>query len=94
MFPAQPVPPTMSRFADAMTDADYVVINGMVFRTSYLRIPDDAIVADDVVLEATRGDDEVAYTFEEIDGAEALGNGAYRLKSGAVLSFLSTATVH
>ena len=78
----------------AMGDADYVLIDGVMFETAYLRVPDPDTVADDIVLEARHGDTEVAFTRAEMDGAEHLGEGAYRLKSGALLHFLSTATVH
>ena len=84
----------MNRFTDAMRNADFVLIDGVVFRASYLRVPDEETIDDDVVLEATRGDDEIALTRAEIDDAEWLGDGAYRLKSGAVLSFLGPATIH
>jgi hypothetical protein len=84
----------INRFSDAMRDADFVLVDGVVFRADYLRVPDDDTVADDVVLEATHGDDEIALTRDEIDGAEFVGDGVYRLKSGALLRFLSTVTVH
>ena len=82
------------RLTDSMRDADFVLIDGVVFRTDYLRIPDEDTVADDVVLEATRGEHEIALTRGEIEGAEFLGQGVYRLKSGALLRFFSAATVH
>ena len=82
------------RLTDAMHDADFVLIDGIVFRTGYLRVPDEDTVADDVVLEATHGNDEIALTRDEIDDAQFLGDGVYRLKSGALLRFLSTATIH
>ncbi len=80
--------------ADAMDDADFVLIDGVVFLTEYLRVPDQDTVADDIVLEATHGDTEIALTREDIDGAECVGDGLYRLRSGAQLRFLSSATVH
>jgi hypothetical protein len=83
-----------NRFSDAMLDADFVLIDGVVFRADYLRVPDENTVADDVVLEATRGDAEVALTRSEVDDAEFVGGGVYRLKSGALLKFLSSATIH
>jgi hypothetical protein len=83
-----------NRLTDAMRDADFVLINGVVFRADYLRVPDEDTAADDVVLEATHGDDEIALTRDEIDDAEFLGDGVYRLKSGALLRFLSSATIH
>ena len=83
--------PELSR---AMADADFVLINGVVFATGYLRIPDEGTVGDDVVLEASRGDTEVAFTRDEIEDAEHVGEGVYRLKSGALLRFFSSATVH
>lgn len=80
--------------AQAMHDADFVLVNGVVFVTEYLRVPDEDTVADDVILEAKRGEDEIALTREDIDNAEFLGDGVYRLKSGAMLRFLTSATIH
>ncbi|HZQ62872.1 MAG TPA: hypothetical protein VFC24_16075 [Casimicrobiaceae bacterium] len=77
-----------------MHDADFVLVNGVVFVTEYLRVPDEDTVADDVILEAKRGDDEIALTRDDIDNAEFLGDGVYRLKSGAMLRFLTSATIH
>src|SRR5512139_1314702 len=80
--------------ADAMDDADFVLIDGVVFLTEYLRVPDQDTVADDIVLEATHGDTEIALTRADIDDAEYVGEGLYQLRSGARLRFLSSATVH
>jgi hypothetical protein len=82
------------KLAVAMDDADYVLIDGVVFETEYLRVPDENTVADDVILEAKHGDTEVAFTRAEIDDALPLGDGAYRLKSGSLLRFLTGATIH
>ena len=78
----------------AMGDADYVLIDGVICESVYLGAPGDDVRADDIVLEARHGDDEVAFTREEMDGAERLGEGIFRLKSGALLRFLSSATIH
>ena len=80
--------------AQAMHDADFVQLNGIVFETEYLRVPGESMVAEDVVMELKLGDTELAFTREDLDGAEAVGDGAYRLTSGALLRFLTTATVH
>jgi hypothetical protein len=80
--------------AQAMHDADFVLINGVVFVTEYLRIPDEDTVPEDVIFEAKRGEDEIALTLEDMDTAESLGDGVYRLKSGAMLRFLTSATIH
>jgi hypothetical protein len=82
------------KLMNAMDAADFVLINGVVFQTEYLRVPDKYTVADDIVLEAKNGDTEIAFTRDEIDGAEYIGEGVYRLKSGALLRFLSGATIH
>jgi hypothetical protein len=82
------------KLMSAMDDADFVLINGVVFQTEYLRVPDKHTVADDIVLEAKNGDTEITFTRGEIDGAEHVGEGVYRLKSGALLRFLSGATIH
>jgi hypothetical protein len=80
--------------AQAMHGADFVQLNGVVFATEYLRVPDESTVADDVVMELKLGDTELAFTREELDDAEDVGDGTYRLTSGALLRFLATATVH
>lgn len=85
---------TLLNLASAMDNADFVLIDGVVFETEYLRVPDEETVADDVVLEAKHGDTEITLTRQEIDGAEHLGEGVYRLRSGAQLRFLSSATIH
>lgn len=84
----------MKNVADAMHDADFVLIDGIVCETAYLRVPDEFTVPDDVVLEVTHGDDELAFTRADIDGAEHVGEGVFRLQSGRHLRFLTSATVH
>jgi hypothetical protein len=79
---------------DTMTDADYVVIDGVMFQTGYRRVPDEFTAADDVVLEARHGDTEVDLTRDEIDDAVLLGEGVFRLKSGSIVRFLVGAVVH
>jgi len=78
----------------ALDNADFVLFDGVVFETEYLRVPDEDTRADDVVLEARRGEDEISLTLEEIDAAEPLGEGAFRLKSGELLRFLAQVTLH
>ena len=73
------------KLSDTMHDADFVVIDGVVFETAYVRVPDEFTVADDVVLEATQAD------FED---AEHVSDGFYRLADGHTLRFLTSATVH
>ena len=85
---------TITPMAEALDSADFVLFEGVVFETEYLRVPDDDIKEDDVVLEARRGDDEISLTFAEIGDAEPLGEGVFRLKSGALLRFLSQVTLH
>jgi hypothetical protein len=84
----------MSNLASAMDNADFVLLDGVVFETEYLRVPDERTVADDVVLELKHGETEITFTCKEMDGAQHLGEGVYRLKSGTQLRFLSTATIH
>jgi len=84
----------VTHLIDMMDNADFVLIDGVVFETEYLRVPDEDTVADDVVLEAKRGDTEIALTRAEIDDAEHVGEGVFRLKSGSHLRFLSSATIH
>ncbi len=79
---------------DTMGKADFVLIDGEVFETEYLRVPDEDTHADDVVLEARSGEVEFELTRADLDGAEHLGEGVYRLANGHRLRFLSSATVH
>jgi len=76
--------------------ADFVVFEGVVLKTEYRRVPDEgeSLVAEDVVLEARLGDDELSLTFADLDGAQALGEGVFRLASGAMLRLVSQVTVH
>ena len=85
---------TSSNLGTAMHDAEYVLIDGVIFETEYLRIPDGDTVADDIILEARNGATEVEFTRGEFDDAEHVGQGVYRLKSGALLRFFSSATIH
>jgi hypothetical protein len=82
------------KLIDTMNDADYVVIDGVMFQTGYLRVPDEFTSVDDVVLEARRGDTEIDLTRGEIDDAVLLGEGVFRLKSGSIVRFLSSAVIH
>lgn len=84
----------LSSFANAMDNADYLLVDGVVFATEYLRAPDESTSVDDIVIEAKHGDAEIMFTRGEIDGAEQLGEGVYRLRSGEELRFLSSATLH
>ena len=84
----------LRRFARAMDNARFVLIDGVVFETEYVRAPDEQTVADDIVLEAKSGDTEIMLTQQEVDGAEHLGEGIYRLRSGSQLRFLAGATIH
>jgi hypothetical protein len=84
----------LRQLAEALDRADFVLWNGEVFATEYARVPDEDTRADDVVLEARRGDDELSLTLGDIGDAEALGEGVFRLKGGELLRLLSQATVH
>lgn len=84
----------MINLFETMRDADFVVIDGNLFETEYLRVPDEFTVPDDIVLEAKRGETEIMLTRDEIDDAQHVGEGVYRLKNGAHLRFVSSATIH
>ena len=73
-------------FGTAMPDADYVMIDGVMFLTEYLRVPDRHTVADDIVLEARNGDTEVTLTREDVDGAQHLGEGALSTEVGRAIA--------
>ena len=78
----------------AMQDTDFVEFNGCRLVSSYLRDPGEALVPDDVVLEAENEDGELMLTFHDVDGADQIGPGQYRLRSGAVVVFLRQPTIH
>ena len=79
----------------AMQDAKFVQVNGRMFITGYTSLPDDdCLVPDDIVLEATSADSEFELTFDEVREADQIGPGVYRLRSGSVICFLSSATLH
>ena len=84
----------MLNLFDTMTGADFVVIDGMIFETGYLRVPDEFTSDDDVVLEARRGDTEIDLTRAEVEDAEELGEGVFRLKNGSLVRFLASAVIH
>jgi hypothetical protein len=78
----------------AMQDAKFVQMDGRMFVTGYACLPDDTLVGDDIVLEATSDDEEIELTFDDVQEADQIGPGVYRLRSGAVICFLNSATVH
>ncbi|MBS0319678.1 MAG: hypothetical protein JSR18_03990 [Proteobacteria bacterium] len=80
--------------AHSIHDAAFVLIDGLICEAAYTRVPDEYTEPDDVVLEATHGDMEFAFTRADFDGAEQTGEGQYRLATGRELRFFSTATVH
>jgi len=82
------------KLPDAMHGADYVVIDGILFETEYLREPDEYTVADDILLELRSGDTELAFTQADLEGAERIEDGVYRLATGRLVHFLTSATVH
>jgi len=77
-----------------MSGADYVIVDGVLFETGYLRVPDEFTAADDIVLEAHQGDTEIDMTRAEFDDAVGLGEGVFRLKNGSLVRFLSSAVIH
>ena len=85
---------TMTDLTDTMDDADFVLIDGVVFEAEYVRVPDEFTVADDIVLEAKHGETEIALTRAEIDDAKYVGEGVFRLTNGALVRFLTGATIH
>ena len=78
----------------SMRKADYVLVDDVVCATSYVRIPDEHTVPDDIVLEVTDGDTELEFIRADFDGAQNLGDDAWRLSDGRLLRFLTSATLH
>jgi len=84
----------MLELFDTMRGADFVMIDGIVFEAGYLRVPDEFTVADDVVLEARRGDTEIDMTRADFEGAQDVGDGMFRLTNGSIVRFLTSAVIH
>ena len=78
----------------AMQDARFVQVDRQMFVAGYSCDPDDALVADDVVLEASTADTELELTYADIQDAVQVAPGAYRLRSGTVLYFFGQPTIH
>ena len=78
----------------AMHDAKFVHFNGHMLVNRYTCDPDDVLVADDIVLEASADEGSLELTFDEVRDAIELAPGAYQLRSGEVLCFLSPPTYH
>jgi hypothetical protein len=74
--------------------ADFVWVDGNVFRTSYLRFSDEDTKADDVLIEATNDEAELFFTKADLERCEDLGDGSLRLPNGSLVRFLTSATVH
>ena len=54
------------KFFDALSGAEYVQINGEIFQTEYLRLPDEHTVPDDILLEAKAGETELSFTQDDV----------------------------
>ena len=78
----------------AMQDAQFVQINGHTLVTRYSCDPDDELMAEDIVLEASADSGELELTLDDVRDAIELESGAYRLRSGAVLCFFRPPTIH
>ena len=85
---------TIVDILQAMQDAKFVQMDGQMFVTGYACLPDDTLVADDIVLEASSNDAEIELTLGDVQEADQIGHGVYRLRSGAIICFLNSATVH
>ncbi|GIK87326.1 MAG: hypothetical protein BroJett026_28070 [Betaproteobacteria bacterium] len=80
--------------ADALDGTAYVLCEGLVFETEYLRVPDEHTRADDIVLEARNGEDELWLTRDDVDAAQSVGEGVWRLRDGTTLRLLEHVTLH
>jgi hypothetical protein len=78
----------------AMHDAKFVRFNGHVLINRYTCDPDDTLVPDDIVLEASADEGSLELTFDDVRDALEIAPGAYRLRSGEVLCFLNPPTYH
>ena len=90
MTPAQDT----TAISTALADADFVLIDGVIYLPGYRRDLDERTSEDDVVLEVSHGNAEMDFTRAELEDAAALGDGTFLLKSGSLLRFLSGTTLH
>ncbi len=77
-----------------LNNADFVWLNGDMFRTQYLRMADDDTHADDVVIEAASEEGELFFTKREIEMSQDMGDGSIKLTNGDLVRFLTSAVVH
>ncbi|MEN9558943.1 MAG: hypothetical protein RLZZ502_154 [Pseudomonadota bacterium] len=78
----------------ALHGAEFVWVNGTIFRTDYLRIPDDETTADDVILEGSHDNMRLMLTQSDIQKAKAHEDGSFEFGDGVFLRFLSSASLH
>jgi hypothetical protein len=78
----------------ALTGADFVWVNGDIFRTDYIRMPDEDTVGDDVLIEGSSEQGFLMLTQGELQKAKEHEDGSFELRDGVVLRFLTSASVH
>jgi 6-phosphogluconate dehydrogenase (decarboxylating) len=85
---------SISTMAPFLSDATWLMVDGEVFKTRYLRQIQPGLHADDVVIEAENGEGEIDFTASEFVDAKMLEHSTYLLKSGVVIRFLNQPTIH
>jgi len=78
----------------AMHHSKFVRFNDQILVNDYSADPEDMLVDDDIVLEASAGEGSLELTLDDVRDAVELAPGAYQLRSGAVLLFLNPPTIH
>jgi len=79
---------------NAMYDSKFVHFNGHMLVNRYAVDPDDILVADDIVLEATADEGSLELTLDDVRDAEEIAPCVFRLRSGEVIGFLNPPTYH
>jgi hypothetical protein len=74
--------------------ADFVWLDGDVYRAQYVRLLDEDTRKDDVLVEAGDGEREFFFTRDDLEQCDDLGDGSVRLRNGSVVRFLTGATLH
>lgn len=78
----------------ALQSAEVIQFNGEFAEPDYLRVPDEDIRPDDVVLEINVDDSEEDFTLAELEAAQLMGEGIYFIEKRGYLRFLARPTVH
>lgn len=92
---ARPLHPSVTRrIADTLSSSDAVLVDHRLFQLTYLRVPDEHTVLDDIVFEIAVEQEEIGFSLGELAAARRLNPASYELVDGTLLQFVQRQTVH